>query len=344
MNDHMRHVLFFKLLFLLTNAGYAQATYTNPVYKADFADPTVIRGHDGWFYAYATNTSVANTFYHIQVAKSSDLVHWKIVGDALPVTPTWADKDFWAPHVLYDSMRQRYYMYYSGESPDDKIGKCIGVAISKNPEGPFVDIGQPLISGESFVNIDPMAFDDRATGKKYLYWGSGHKPIKVRELSDDRISFKAGSTAVDVITPNNDDYSKLVEGAWVHYRDGYYYMFYSGDNCCGDKANYAMMVARSRSAQGPFERLSEAQKTNSSAILVKNKVWLAPGHNSVITDEAGQDWIVYHAIALDPVLKSRGRIMLIDRLHYKNGWPFIETMSPSTKPLSVPFIKKNNLK
>jgi len=336
----MKYFLFFQLLFFYVNNGLTQPTYTNPVYRADFADPTVIRGHDGSFYAYGTNTSVNNTFYHIQVAKSSDLVHWQIVGDALPTKPVWADKDFWAPHVLYDKAVQQYFLYYSGESPDDRIGKCIGVAVSKKPEGPFVDIGKPLISGESFINIDPMAFDDPVTGKKYLYWGSAHKPIKIRQLSDDRISFKEGSTTTDIITPNEDKYSRLVEGAWVQYRGGYYYLFYSGDNCCGDQANYAVMAARSKKAEGPFERLSEAKKSNSSAILVRNDMWLAPGHNSVVTDDAGQDWIVYHAISRDPALKSKGRMMLIDQLQYRDAWPFIETNSPGIKPLPVPIIKK----
>src|SRR5688572_16042481 len=165
----MKHLLLFKFMFLLADGGYAQATYTNPVYEADFADPTVIRGHDGWFYAYATNTSVAGKFYHIQVARSSNLVHWEIIGDALPDKPSWADKDFWAPHVLYDTARKQYYLYYSGESPHEEIGKCIGVAISKSPTGPFINVGTPLVSGESFINIDPMAFDDPTTGKKYLY-------------------------------------------------------------------------------------------------------------------------------------------------------------------------------
>jgi arabinan endo-1,5-alpha-L-arabinosidase len=340
----MRYLALFNLLFLLINHAFAQGKYINPVYKADFADPTVIMGHDGWFYAYATNTSVDDAFYNIQVAKSSDLVHWQLVGDALPVKPVWADKDFWAPHVLYDEQRQEYYLYYSGESPDSQVGKCIGVAISKSPAGPFVDVGKPLVSGEGFVNIDPMAFDDPVTGKKYLYWGSGHQPIKVRELNENRISFKAGSNAVNAVAPNKDDYSKLVEGAWTHHRNGYYYLFYSGDNCCGDKAHYAVMVARSKNATGPFERLSEAKKTNSSAILVRNEEWLAPGHNSVVTDNAGQDWIVYHAIALDPSLSSKGRILLIDRIRYKDDWPYIETNSPSAQSLPVPFINKNNSK
>jgi arabinan endo-1,5-alpha-L-arabinosidase len=73
-------------------------------------------------------------------------------------------------------------------------------------------------------------------------------------------------------------------------------------------------------------------------------MWLAPGHNSVITDDANQDWIVYHAIAVDPSLKSKGRIMLIDRLHYRNGWPFVETKSPGVKRAPVPVIKKTESK
>ncbi len=38
----MKCFLFFKLILLIVNLGYAQTTYTNPVYKGDFADPTII--------------------------------------------------------------------------------------------------------------------------------------------------------------------------------------------------------------------------------------------------------------------------------------------------------------
>jgi arabinan endo-1,5-alpha-L-arabinosidase len=99
------------------------------------------------------------------------------------------------------------------------------------------------------------------------------------------------------------------------------------------------MAARSKKATGPFERLGEVMKDNNSTILVKNDAWLAPGHNSIVTDDAGQDWIVYHAIARDATLKDRGRIMLIDKLQYKNGWPCIDTQSPGIKPQPVPTIK-----
>ena len=47
---------------------------------------------------------------------------------------------------------------------------------------------------------------------------------------------------------------RLVDGVVVR-RCGDYYLFFSGDNCCGPNAHYAAMVARSRSASGPLETL-----------------------------------------------------------------------------------------
>src|ERR687893_482816 len=52
-------------------------TFKNPVFDFDFPDPTVIRASDGWFYAYATNTNIGGRVYHIQAARSRDLVSWE---------------------------------------------------------------------------------------------------------------------------------------------------------------------------------------------------------------------------------------------------------------------------
>lgn len=91
------------------------ASFTNPVIDADFADPAVIRDPDGTYYAYATQTERAGKMINIQVARSSDLVSWQTLGDALPVKPTWASRtqDFWAPHVQRDGAR--YILYYSAK-------------------------------------------------------------------------------------------------------------------------------------------------------------------------------------------------------------------------------------
>ncbi len=308
------------------DSGIAENTYLNPVLDRDFPDPAVLRDVDGRFYAYATQTISGGHTINIQVARSRDLVQWEHMGDALPQKPSWAasKQNFWAPHVVYDAGARKYLMYYSAERDQDAT-KCLAVASSDVPAGPFSDSGEPLLCGESFEHIDPMAFDDPASSKRLLYWGSAAKPIRVQELAPDRLRFAAGSTPRDVIFPDSGrDYRSLIEGAWVIYREGTYYLFFSGDLCCGPNARYALMVARARDAFGPFEELE-------APVLEQNGVWRAPGHNGVIPDDAGTDWILYHAIRTEP-----NREMLLDRIVWRDGWPRVEGDQPSESPRKVP--------
>jgi arabinan endo-1,5-alpha-L-arabinosidase len=91
------------------------------------------------------------------------------------------------------------------------------------------------------------------------------------------------------------------------------------------------MIARSRSATGPFETLEQAAGTPHSIILEKHGNWIAPGHNSIATDERGRDWILYHAVDLRrPRAKpaddiNTRRVMLVDRIEWRNGWPVVAT-------------------
>ncbi|UOQ73571.1 family 43 glycosylhydrolase [Hymenobacter cellulosilyticus] len=242
----------------------------------------------------------------------------------------------------------RYYMYYSA-LPDGTDTYCLAVATADAPAGPFTDIGQPLQCGPGFLNIDPMVFDDPATGKCLLYWGSGFGPLLVRELAPDRISFAPGSEARELVHPipgdDPENYQSLLEGSWVVLREGWYYLFYSGNNCCGDAAHYGVMVARSRQATGPFETLAQATGEGHSIILETNRHWRAPGHNSIVTDAAGQDWLAYHAIdpqqptfdAIDDAQGYSRRVMLLDRIEYHNGWPRLASPeAPSRSPQPAP--------
>jgi arabinan endo-1,5-alpha-L-arabinosidase len=326
------------------------STYSNPVLDADFPDPAVLKARDGFYYVYATQGGGEGTMHNIQAARSLDLVEWERLPDALPAKPQWASKtqDFWAPHVHED--RGRYYLYYSAKPDaaltDQSRGLCLAVAVADRPEGPFADSGRPLQCGPGFVNIDPMAFDDPATGKRLLYWGSGFGPIKVQELGPDRTSFAPGSAPVDLVQPVKSEdpaeYQRLIEGAWVVRRGGWYYLFYSGDNCCGPKAHYAVLVARSRSATGPFRTLASETGAANSVILEQRGIWVAPGHNSVIEDARGGHWMLYHAVdsarprsrPTDEV--NTRRVMLIDRIVWKNGWPRVEGNGPSTGRLPGP--------
>ena len=200
-----------------------------------------------------------------------------------------------------------------------------------------MDVGAPLQCGTGFLEIDPMAFDDPATGKRLLYWGSGFGPLRVRELAEDRVSFQPGSQEQPLLYPAGAGdprrYDQLLEGSWVVLRHGWYYLFYSGNNCCGPDAHYGVLVARSRSATGLFETLAEATDNPYAMLLEGNHHWRAPGHNCVVTDAAGHDWLAYHAIdprqltfdAIDDEQGYSRRVLLLDRLEYVNGWPRLVT-------------------
>ena len=267
------------------------ASYTNPVLDADFPDPSVIRAPDHFYYAYATQTQRGGKWVNIQVARSTDLVHWQHLGDALPAKPGWATatQDFWAPDVIRDG--SRYIMYFSAKpnGTDERHGLCLGIATASSPAGPFTDIGRPLKCGQGFVNIDPMAFDDPATGKRLLYWGSGFKPIKVQELGARPMSFAEGSAPTTSSRRTGQgrlpgarrgrmgDAARrfllsLLFGRQLLRRQGQL----RGDGRAVEKRD------------GPFETLEQATGKPHSIILEKRGYWIAPGHNSVITDSRRQ--------------------------------------------------------
>lgn len=334
----MFRIVYVWMLFLIVGAASCKketvscVEYTNPVYENDFPDPAVFRASDGTFYVYATNGKYLDgTYANIRVLKSTDLVNWTECADALPVMAKWADQNshsyYWAPHVLEKA--GKFYLYFSAnhDNPEGKQMMGIGVAIADNPEGPFVPQDEPLVWGDGFEHIDPFVYIDPETDRAYFYWGSGFEPLKMRELSADLITFKEGSEEKEVVFLTGKNYEILLEGPWMIHRDGYYYMFYSGDNCCGDHAHYAVLVARSESPEGPFTPISECKEQEDNTILVESERWTAPGHNSVIVDDNGDYWLLYHAI--DRLKKAplgedkyTNREFLLDKLTWgADGWP-----------------------
>jgi arabinan endo-1,5-alpha-L-arabinosidase len=300
------------------------------VLDIDFPDPSVMRASDGKYYAYATQRFAPEKIYNIQVARSDDLKNWKFIGDALPNKPEWASttQDFWAPHVVEDG--GRFYMYYSA-LPNDRQGMGIGVAISDNPLGPFIDKGAPLVYGHGFVNIDPFAFDDPQTGQKLLYWGSGFEAIRVRELANSRLEFKEGTEQIEILHPTPTyPHENLIEGAFIRYKpeEDYYFLFTSGDDFSN---SYAVLISRSKSALGPYQKLAELVDREDNILIKGNDYLEHPGNNSIVTDESGQDWFFCHCI--DPKLRhdratgALRRPMARAKIHYQDGWPHIEGWS-----------------
>src|SRR4029453_14933377 len=97
------------VLFTPAAANAAEPRYTNPIsadFADTFADPVIVRGDDGLWYAYGTTDPLREgegVFHRIPMARSSNLIDWTYVGDAFTAAqrPAFAAANtaFWAPDV-----------------------------------------------------------------------------------------------------------------------------------------------------------------------------------------------------------------------------------------------------
>ena len=297
------------------SASARPGTYKNPVFDHDAPDPGVLRAPNGTYYAYTTQ-SIYLDIVETPILASRDLVHWRGVGDAFPQAPDWvvggAAGDMWAPHPLY--WKGRYHVFYSGRRVSDGA-MAIGVGSSASPRGPFRDLGRPLLTRSkgqpTYTVIDPFVLADKGT--LWLYWGSNDEPIRVARLNDTVTRVVGTPTVLVRPMPDQSEYGGLVEGAWVIPRNGWYYLFYSVGDCCSENANYSVFVARSRAPDGPFRPGPD------KPILHENSRFWAVGHNASARDDAGHDWLVYHARSRETL--SEDRLLMLDRIVWSGGWP-----------------------
>lgn len=346
-------------LYPLAHAGAGAprpATYANPVssgFADTFADPSVIRGRDGAWYAYGTSDPLRageGTPHQVPMARSTDLVHWTHAGDALAAAgrPPYAASDaaLWAPDVRY--LGGRYVMYVAVTDTDvssDTWDPAIGAATAPTPTGPWTYSGTPVVAprpaagGGYQATIDPAELTG-TDGREYLYWGSYGGGVWVTELSADGLHATGEPKRVAV----NDRF----EGSYVVRHDGYYYLLASSANCCaGPATGYSVSAGRAKSPLGPFTdrdgvRLDASSPGGTPVVWPNGGRWIGTGHNAVATDLSGQDWLVYHAIDpahpyLDEPFAINRRPMLIDRLDWIGGWPVVRAgEGASDRPQTAP--------
>jgi arabinan endo-1,5-alpha-L-arabinosidase len=307
-------------------------TYRNPVFRHDAPDPSIIRAANGNFYIYTTQSIYSAGVLNLPILRSSDLVHWKLAGQVFKTPPRWAvggpGGDMWAPHGFYH--HGKYYVYYAAREYGTG-NMAIGVATSDSATGPFKDLGKPLLKWEkkNYVAIDPFVFEAK-DGHLYLYWGSNSDPIRAQRLTPDGLHL-VGKPQV-VLASKPSDNGGLIEGAWVLPHGSYYYLMYSQGDCCSAHPNYQVAVARAASPLGPFVRDPH------NPVLKGDSKFTATGHNATIKDDAGRDWMVYHARVGGQNL-TRDRDIMIDPIEWVNGWPAIKGGVPSYGPQPAPVVE-----
>jgi beta-xylosidase len=266
------------------------------------------------------------TGYLFPMRVSSNLVDWTPKGTIFTAStkPTWAQGNFWAPEI--HKVGSHYVAYFTATFTDGKLS--IGAASADSPTGPFNDIGKPLLHDSNMGLIDPSFIE--TNGKRYVIWKEdgnavGKKtPIHSQELAADGLSVIG--TASTLITNDQTWEGALVEGPWMIEHGGMYYLFYSANGYTSPQ--YAIGVARSSSPTSGFAK-------HPGPIVSTTNPWVGPGHNSVVHTPAGADYIVYHSWKQGQVGGGVGRVVLVDRIEWSNGWPSILS-APSHVSLPLP--------
>lgn len=309
--------------------------YRNPVFT-DFSlpDPDVIRGEDGFFYLYATEHDRKDPdMKNSPVMRSSDLVHWTRVGALFTdeTHPQITDQNpagIWAPSI--NRIGDKYVVYYS--QPGKNYKHAIGVAVSSVPQGPFRDLGKLIDSNEQGVDISIDAYLYQEDGRNYLFWGS-FRSISVLELTEDGTAIKNKDTQKRIEVAGGQ-----YEATVLHKRDGWYYLILStGDYSKG--GTYRLVAGRSKSIFGPYvdRNGNDMMSVHDELILKGDGKFTSPGHCSrIITDDAGQDWILYHAYRDD----MDYRCLMLDKIDWTGGWPVVSGQKPSSASVIKPVFNK----
>jgi beta-xylosidase len=302
--------------------------FTNPVLDGNFADPHLLRVGDAW-YAYATGDLTVN----LQVARSTDLVSWRRLDDALPALPAWSvlQKGLtWAPEVA--KTPAGFVMYYTvRHGPSGR--QCISVAVAQRPEGPFMDARErPLVCQRQLGgSIDPHRFVDR-DGRAYLLWKNDGNccdlPTRIwaQRLRGDGLALVGRATSLGV---GNDAgwEGSLIEAPTLWREGGTYYLFYSANDYASSQ--YAVGYATAERVLGPYT------DAPGNPILATGAGANGPGGQAIVRGPGGGLWFAYHAWG-ELVGDDAGgqRAMWLDRLRFVDGGPQVE--GPTVGPQEAP--------
>ena len=176
------------------------------------------------------------------------------------------------------------------------------------------------------------AFQSDALSRVWMFFGSLADGIHRVELSADGLSVKDGAKPMHVagVRRPKDKMKRAWEGAYLHFRKGWWYLFVSGGHY-GDHTYY-LTVGRSRMIDGEFTDIKGRPMTEGLAEPIlssgKGDFFYGPGHNGeIFTSADGRDYIFYHAHARN--FEPNERPTLLQELRWsEDAWPRFKDNRP----------------
>lgn len=271
-------------------------------------DPNILKFNDSYY--------LFKGGVHIPFFKAANISGpWEQVGTVLD-GPSIIQKQNrtrpWAPTTIQRD--GKFYCFYT-VSRHGSRSSAIGVASTTNiNEGNWTDHGSLIYTGTGHLShlwpytksnaIDPAFIADQRTGKPYLTYGSFWHGIFQLPLADDLLSVENRDhpDAVNLAyVPDNR--VKPIEGAFMAYREPYYYLWFSHGKCCRfykgfpkKGHEYSIRVGRSRSVRGPFvdKDGKELMKNGGTTVYGSNHgIVYAPGGVGVISGNSTYRDVLY---------------------------------------------------
>ncbi|RAK51342.1 glycoside hydrolase family 43 protein [Phenylobacterium deserti] len=296
--------------------------YRNPIMSGFYPDPSMIRAGDD----YLLVTSTFSYFPGLPVFRSSDMVNWTQVGNAID-RPGQLDfgrlglsRAVFAPTISFKD--GTYYI----------LNTCVDcggnyVISAKDPAGPWSDpIWLKTIGG-----IDPSFFHD-ADGRTYIVNNEeppeparyeGHRAIWGQEI-DLKTMTPFGPRKV-LVNGGVDISTKpiWIEGPHIFKRGDWYYL-----SCAegGTAEGHSQVILRSKSPLGPFEPWS-GNPILTQRDLPRDRAHpiTSAGHAQLVEAQDGSWWASFLAVQpYEGDFYNTGReTFLLPVTWTEDGWPVI---------------------
>lgn len=297
-------------------ADLGDGTFLNPIFAGDRPDPSILKDGGDYYVTFSTFDAYPGlTIWH-----SRDLVNWRPVTAALR-TPIGS---VWAPELVRHG--GRYFLYIPARFPDYR---SIYVIHAPRIEGPWsepIDLRLPS-------HIDPgHAVGPR--GERYLFLSGGDR---VRLAADGLSTVGEVEHVYDPWRYPEDWVVETFapEGPKILRRGGYFYMITAVGGTAGPPTGHMVIMARSRSIDGPWENDpgNPIVKTRS-----ETEKWWSRGHASIVEGPGGRWWMIYHGY--ENGYWTLGRQTLLEPIEWTpEGWarPLGGDLSgPLAKPVNLP--------
>lgn len=283
--------------------------FLNPILSGDYPDPSIMR--DGKDY-YMTHSSF-DYLPGLTVFHSTDLVNWEPVSYALT---TYLGSG-WAPDLC--KYGNTYYIYFTVANKGNYVVHAPG------PQGPW---SAPVDLKVDW--IDPCHVADE-TGQRWLFLSGGHR-IK---LSADGLSTAGSLEKVYDGWKYPEEWETegfALEGPKLKRIGGYWYMLSAEGGTAGSPTSHMVVVARSKSVNGPWENAPGNPLIHT---YNRSEKWWSKGHGSLIDAPDGRWWIVYHAY--EKGYYGLGRQTLLEPVEVtSNGWLKAPAGTAIENPLRKP--------